>query len=133
MIKPLQGKHRIEVLTDGVYAVAVTLLVLELRLPETGPATTDADLQNQLPAIVPKLLSWLISFVFLSLLWISVHRLFHRMRGIDARFMLLTFWQIALLRIAPFVVATMARTSSSRPRRFSITSCWRRLPSISFI
>ncbi len=106
MKKPLLGKHRIEALTDGVYAVAITLLVLELRLPETGRALTDQDLQTQLIAILPRLFSWLVSFVFLALFWISVHRLFHRLRGVDARVMVLAFWHIALVCIAPFVVAT---------------------------
>jgi uncharacterized membrane protein len=105
---PLQtlSKHRIESLTDGVYAVALTLLVLELKVPDSPLATTDTELQAQLIAITPKLASWLISFVFLILFWNGYHNMFHRLRAIDGRVLFLNFLHLALVSLAPFVVAT---------------------------
>ena len=47
------GKQRIEALSDGIYAIALTLLVLELKLPSLGHAATNADLLNALGALLP--------------------------------------------------------------------------------
>jgi uncharacterized membrane protein len=102
----LFAKHRVESLTDGIFSVALTLLVLDLKLPGPPYATTDAELQSQLVAILPKLAIWLVSFAVLMLFWNGYHRMFHRMRSIDRVIMLINFVYLGLICIAPFVVAT---------------------------
>lgn len=65
------SKHRLEALQDGVYAIAITLLVLELRLPEHPEIHSAAELQQALWHLLPRFGSWLISFFVLAIFWVS--------------------------------------------------------------
>ena len=67
------GRNRIEALTDGVFAVAMTLLVLDIKVPELQQPLTTADLAVKLFALWPKFLSYTISFVILGVYWIGHH------------------------------------------------------------
>jgi len=63
---------RIEAFSDGVFAIVVTLLVLELHVPSLGAqADSPAELARQLVALLPKFLSWLISFVIVCKFWLN--------------------------------------------------------------
>ena len=64
---------RISALSDGVFAIAMTLLVLDLGLPDTGPVTDSAAFAALLVQQVPRFLSWLLSFALLCRLWILDH------------------------------------------------------------
>jgi len=55
--------NRIEAFSDGVFAIVVTLLVLDLRVPLLHERSSVGELGHQLVDLVPKFLSWLISFV----------------------------------------------------------------------
>ena len=68
------SKHRIEALTDGIYAVAMTLLVIELKLPAHELIHSQADLINAVGHLLPKFIAWLISFLVLSLFWLGHHK-----------------------------------------------------------
>jgi len=60
------SNHRIETLVDGVFAIALTLLVLDIKVPEVD---SDGELTKQLIALIPKFFSYFLSFVILGLLW----------------------------------------------------------------
>ena len=60
---------RIEAFSDGVFAIVVTLLVLELKVPALRAAGSAGELGDQLRELFPKLLSWLISFVIVCKFW----------------------------------------------------------------
>ena len=65
---------RIEAFSDGVFAIIVTLLVLELHVPDLGGHPGDASaLGHKLVGLLPKFLSWLISFVIVCKFWINHH------------------------------------------------------------
>ena len=57
------SKHRVEALTDGIFAVAMTLLVIDLKLPDHATIHTHAELLQALANLLPKAVSWLISFL----------------------------------------------------------------------
>ena len=59
------GRNRIEALKDGVFAVAMTLLVLDIKVPELQQPLATAELPLKLVALWPKFLSYTISFVIL--------------------------------------------------------------------
>ncbi len=67
--------NRIEAFSDGVFAIVVTLLVLELRVPALRDHASVAELALQLVDLLPKFLSWLISFVIVCKFWLNHHRL----------------------------------------------------------
>src|SRR6266700_3158108 len=69
------GLNRIEGFSDGVFAISVTLLVLELKVPILHDRISMSELGNRLVDLVPKLLSWLISFIIVCKFWLSRHHL----------------------------------------------------------
>ena len=79
------NKHRLEALADGIFAVAMTLLVIELKIPETAHITTQEQLIAALAHLIPKFIAWLISFFVLAIFWASHHRLFHYVRVVDGK------------------------------------------------
>lgn len=96
------SKHRIEALTDGIYAVAMTLLVIDLKLPEAHSLATREQLDDALVALAPKALAWFISFFVLAIFWLSQHRAFHRLRVVDSRYVWLNIVQLAFVSLLPF-------------------------------
>lgn len=96
------SKHRIEALTDGIYAVAMTLLVIELKLPAHESIKTQADLINAVGHLLPKFLAWVISFLVLALFWLGHHKLFHNVRQVDGRLLALNLVQLGLVSLMPF-------------------------------
>ena len=97
----LLSKHRIEALTDGIYAVALTLLVLELRLP-AGESHDVAELHRGLVRLVPKAIAWLISFGVLAIFWVAHHRAFHWVRHVDGKLMRINLVSLLFASLVPF-------------------------------
>src|SRR5262249_2934306 len=64
---------RIEAFSDGVFAIVVTLLVLELKLPVLKDHASASELAHQLVELTPKFLSWLISFIIVCKFWLNHH------------------------------------------------------------
>lgn len=64
---------RIEAFSDGVFAIVVTLLVLELKVPSLHDHGSVSELGDQLLELLPKFLSWLISFIIICKFWLNHH------------------------------------------------------------
>ena len=96
------SKHRLEALTDGIFAVAMTLLVIELKIPETSEIRTPEHLMVAVLHLIPKFFAWLISFFVLAIFWASLHRLFHFVRVVDARLTWMTIAYLACVTLMPF-------------------------------
>ena len=69
------GLPRVEAFSDGVFAIVVTLLVLELRVPALRDHGSVHELATALVDLLPKFLSWLVSFVIVCKFWLNHHRL----------------------------------------------------------
>jgi uncharacterized membrane protein len=67
--------NRIEAFSDGVFAIVVTLLVLELKVPTLKEPWSVNELRHQLFELSPKFLSWLISFVIVCKFWLNHHHI----------------------------------------------------------
>jgi TMEM175 potassium channel family protein len=65
--------NRIEAFSDGVFAIVVTLLVLELKVPPLKNHASVSELAHQLVELAPKFLSWLISFIIVCKFWLNHH------------------------------------------------------------
>lgn len=90
------NRHRLDGLVDAVLAITMTLLVLELRLPED----LHGDLFAALDDLQPKIISWVVSFLILALCWKGHTRAFHRVATVDNRL----FWLVALWLLFTSVV-----------------------------
>jgi uncharacterized membrane protein len=97
-------KSRIDALTDGIFAVTMTLLVLDLRPPD-GVGSGKEAFWEKLSALTPRLDDYLISFVVLSLLWVGHHRLTHRVRHVDPGFVWLNLVFILLTTFLPLTTS----------------------------
>jgi uncharacterized membrane protein len=96
------SKHRVEALTDGIYAVAMTLLVLELKLPEARVLVTETVFAGQLLHLIPKFFAWIISFFILAIFWFSHQRAFHYVRAVDAKLLWINVVSLAFASLLPF-------------------------------
>lgn len=100
-------KHRLAGLQDGVYGIAMTLLVLELKLPALSANLSDAALWVALGSLWPKLLTWLLSFCVLALFWIADVRTSSSVRTLDAVLLRLGLSRLALVSLLPFSTAVI--------------------------
>jgi uncharacterized membrane protein len=66
---------RIEAFSDGVFAIIVTLLVLELKVPALKDHASVSELAHHLLEALPKFVSWLISFVIVCKFWLNHHHI----------------------------------------------------------
>jgi len=96
------GKYRIEALADGIFAVAMTLLVLDIKSPVNREFETAADLVNYLVALEHSFAMYAISFFVLAIFWIAHHLLFHFVRHVDRRLLWLNIAFLLLVTFVPF-------------------------------
>lgn len=93
-------KKRLEALTDGIYAVALTLLVLNLKLPSIS--LDSAQFINAIYGQLPNVLSWLLSFWVLVIYWEFQARLMECVSHVDNAFLRLDLIHLALISLLPF-------------------------------
>jgi uncharacterized membrane protein len=96
------AKNRIEALADGIFAVAMTLLVLDIKSPENRSFETAADLVTYLAALEHSFAMYVISFFVLAIFWIAHHLLFHFVRHVDRRLLWLNVAFLLLVTFVPF-------------------------------
>src|SRR5215471_13774083 len=77
------GKNRIEALSDGIFAIALTLLVLELHIPDLPPNASNVQVAPALFKLWPKFLTYVVSFISLGVYWIGHHNMYHAIRRAD--------------------------------------------------
>ena len=76
-------KPRVETFSDSEFAIVVTLLVLDIKVPEIHDYTSVKELYTALISITPKLLSGMISFLMVCVIWVNLHWLFVSINFID--------------------------------------------------
>jgi uncharacterized membrane protein len=89
---------RVVAFSDGVIAVAITLLVLNLDVPDVE----GEDLGDALGDVVPSVLSYLLAFALIGRFWVIHHNLFERLRGFNGQVMSLNLIFLALIALLPF-------------------------------
>jgi TMEM175 potassium channel family protein len=99
-------RNRLEAFSDGVIAIIITIMVLELRPPE---GVTFADLRP----LLPKLLSYVLSFVFLAIYWNNHHHLMHVVQKVNGRVLWANVHLLFWLSLTPFVTAWLGEHGAS--------------------
>jgi uncharacterized membrane protein len=94
------GKGRLEAFSDGVIAILITIMVLELKVPH------GADLAALRP-LLPVLASYLLSFVYLAIYWNNHHHLLHAVREVDGAVLWANMHLLFWLSLVPFTTAWM--------------------------
>jgi uncharacterized membrane protein len=96
------GKGRIEALTDGIFAVAMTLLVLDIKPPVHLRFETSEALIDHLSALEHSLVMYAISFVVLAMFWLGHHLQFHFVRHVDRPLLWVNLAFLLLAVVVPF-------------------------------
>lgn len=94
-----EGTDRIEAFSDGVFAIAITLLVLDLNLPE---GTDDANLVDQIGSLWQDYLAFGLSFAIIGMYWISHHNMFRRIERFNVPLLWLNLLVLASVVFIPF-------------------------------
>jgi uncharacterized membrane protein len=99
-------KHRVEAFSDGVIAILITIMVLDLKVPRgTGP--------EALRPVVPTFLTYVLSFVYLGIYWNNHHHLFHATDRINGRVLWANLHLLFWLSLVPFVTGWMGENHFS--------------------
>jgi len=93
---------RIVFFSDAVFAIAITILVLDIRLPDIPPGLVSRELPGQILALGPKYLSYVISFLVLAIYWQAHHRVFRPIRGYNKTLLWLNFLFLMTVAFLPF-------------------------------
>src|SRR6267378_1316210 len=93
-------KGRLEAFTDGIFAVIITIMVLELKVPH------DADPKALMP-LVPVFLSYVLSFVFTGIYWNNHHHMFHAVHHVNGATLWANLHLLFWLSLVPFVTGWM--------------------------
>ncbi len=99
---------RLEAFSDGVFAIAVTLLVLELRAPLPGTLHEGESLLHALLHAWPSYLAFVTSFVTVLIVWINHHNLFKMIHRADHNFLLLNGSLLLVVTFIPFPTNVLA-------------------------
>jgi uncharacterized membrane protein len=102
-----QSVDRLQALADGVFAVAMTLLVLDLRLPSTEAEDSSA-LWDQLQGLGPQFAAYLLSFTMLGTFWLAQHTFLERCRRSDRMLSWATLAFLFFVSTLPFAASTLA-------------------------
>lgn len=104
---------RLDTLTDGVMAIVITLLVLDLRLPERIAIMNSAEVWGALQGMRAQLTSYLFSFVVAGLLWLNHVQLSRRASTAGVMRVWLSFAFLASVALIPFATALLSRNGSA--------------------
>lgn len=103
------SKHRMEALIDGVFAVALTILVLEIKVPELTDPGSGSELMHALQHHLSVIVAYFFSFAMLGLFWVWHHRLADKVAHIDGALMCVSLAFLALVSFYPFAAALFSR------------------------
>jgi len=98
-------KSRLEAFSDGVFAIVITLLVLDIRFPEVDYAQFSATLVS----LPPRILAYVMSFIIIGLYWVIHHRSMHGIRKTDWGFLWLNILLLLCISFIPFPTSLLGR------------------------
>lgn len=101
------GLTRLIGFSDAVIAIAITLLVLEIRAPELGGELSEAELTRAILGQWPKYLGFFTSFWVIGLYWLAHLRIFRAIRGYDRRLLMLNLFFLFTVAFTPFPTALL--------------------------
>ena len=112
-MNPIEFKpktSRLEAFSDGVFAIIVTIMVFDVKLPVLGSQPSAIDLSNAFAALAPKFFSFIISFLVVAAFWAHHHQLFHSVERTDRK---LLWYNNVMLLFLSLVPATAAFLGNS--------------------
>ena len=99
------NKQRFEAFSDGVFAIVITLLILDIKIPEVQPAALPAALVR----ILPQVLTYIMSFFIIGLYWHIHHQVTAQIKIIDEAALWLNLVWLLFVSVLPFPTALLGR------------------------
>lgn len=111
---------RLEAFSDGVFAFAITLLVLNITVPTVGPhdVPTASWLWREIGSHWPDYVSYATSFLVIAIMWTNHHALFLRLRTMDRHLIMFNMLLLLGTVLIPFATALIARFPGLSPAAF---------------
>jgi uncharacterized membrane protein len=97
-----QSVERLAALSDGIFGVAMTLLLLELRVPAKELIRSESDLRRALVMLAPQLLVYLMSFLTLGIFWVGQQTQLNHLRGSERHLTWIHLAFLFLVTLMPF-------------------------------
>ena len=97
-----RDRDRIVNLSDGVFAIAITLLVLDIRVPDIPENMVSSQLPGALLSLWPKYLGYILSFIGISAFWVIHHGIFQPIRTYDRNLLYLNLLFLMVVAFVPF-------------------------------
>jgi uncharacterized membrane protein len=102
---------RVEAFSDGVITIAITIMVIELRLDiPTYQNLTSKTEQQALINLLPHFLSYALSFIMLGIMWVNHHHLYHMIRHVDGKLLWHNLHLLFWLALVPFSTSLMGKS-----------------------
>lgn len=105
---PVLSTKRIQALTDGVFAIAMTLLVLNLKVPTIPGGATSKMLPELVLELWPAFFNYALSFILLAIFWIVHHRQFRFIKAIDQKLLWINILGLMFIVLIPFSTSLIA-------------------------
>jgi uncharacterized membrane protein len=116
-----QRVQRLDAISDGVFAIALTLLVLDLRVPVSDAIKTEMDLFHSFCSLTPKMLSYFLSFMTLGIFWTGHTAQYSYIEKSDRNLNWISLFFLLFVSLLPFTTAFL---SEHIRFRFSIGLYW---------
>jgi uncharacterized membrane protein len=105
---------RIETLVDGIFAIAMTLLVLNLSIPQLTNSVSNTTVENYLIGLIPKFFTYALSFVILGIFWRVNHQQFYRIKRANITFLWITVIWLLFVALVPFSTSLMGEFGNTQ-------------------
>ena len=106
--------ERLVFFSDAVFAIAITLLVIEIHPPDLTHQASDADHWEALAHLIPNFVGFAISFAVVGMFWVGHHRSFMLARRCDSRILKWNMGLLAVIAFMPFVTAYLSANNNDR-------------------
>src|SRR5215217_7217679 len=102
------NRDRLEAFSDGVIAIIITIMVLELKVPHGNE-------WRELRPLIPVFASYLLSFVFIAIYWVNHHHLLHATHQVNSKILWANTHLLLWLSLIPFATAWMGENKFEGP------------------
>lgn len=96
------SNSRLEAFCDGVFAIALTLLIIDIKVPHTVPIESTADLWRALFHILPSILAFLLGFIIILIAWVNHHATLHLVKKATPAFIYANGFLLLTVVFMPF-------------------------------
>ncbi|MEA3508217.1 MAG: TMEM175 family protein [Synergistota bacterium] len=102
---------RMETLVDGIFAIAMTVLVLDLKAPPSLTDLTSTQLASYMAVLGDDFINYVVSFILLANFWVAHHKQFHHIRCTDIRHLWINLAFVMFVGLVPFTTSLISRVA----------------------